>query len=315
MVVATVSCLAVAGVVGYAALSGGEPASLASTLKPHAGAPPLALDLGLRDDREARDLRRALGLYDAGKRKAAAALFVRYSSLEAQVGAAFASWPQGSLARLTELANAHPRSGVVQVNLGLAQFWAGQPGAEQSWRRAASVDPDSAYAVTAGNLLFPRFNRDLPAFVPSEPAPAGLAAKSPSAQFALLRRRAATGSVVDKLLYGVALQHVFRPVSALREFVAAARMAPNNAEAQTAAAVGRFDKANLSAAFSRLGPLTLRFPHAATVRFHLGLLLLWTGSLTEAEKQLRLATTVEPGLPLALEAQRFLTTMQKATGK
>src|SRR5436190_21052945 len=40
-----------------------------------AGAPPLVLDLGVRDDAEARALRRAEGLYDAGKRRAAGRIF------------------------------------------------------------------------------------------------------------------------------------------------------------------------------------------------------------------------------------------------
>jgi tetratricopeptide (TPR) repeat protein len=314
-VVAAAAAVAVGGVVGYAAHTGGEPVAARSTLQPRAGAPPLALDLGVRSDPEARDLRRALGLYDAGKRRQAGGLFARYSSLEARVGQAFAAWPSGSLVRVTQLATANPRSGVVQVNLGLARFWAGKPGAVDAWRRTVRVAPDTAYAVTAGNLLFPRYNRNLPAFVPAEPPPAGLAGKSPAAQLDFLRRRAAAGSATAKLLYGVALQNVFRPISARREFDAAARLAPNNPEAQTAAAVGRFDKANLSAAFSRLGPLTRRFPQAATVRFHLGLLLLWTGALAAAETQLRQATTVEPVSPLALEAQRFLATMQKATAK
>jgi len=312
--VAVVAAAAVGGVVGYAARSGGEPAG-SSALEPRAGAPPLALDLGLRSDPEARDLRRALGLYDAGKRSQAGGVFARHRSLEAQVGRAFAAWPSGSLARLEALASAHPGSGVVQVNLGLARFWAGQAGSVEAWRRAVQVAPDTAYAVTAENLLFPRYNRDLPAFVPVEPPPPGLAGKSPAAQLDFLRRRAVSGSATDRLLYGVALQNVFRPVSARREFEAAARLAPDDPEAQVAAAVGRFDKADLSAAFSRLGPLTQRFPHAATVRFHLGLLLLWTGQLTEAEKQLRLATTARPGSPLAREATRYLATLKQATGK
>jgi tetratricopeptide (TPR) repeat protein len=314
-IVTVAAAVAVAGVVGYAAHTGGEPAAVSSALKPRSGAPPLALDLGVRGDREAQDLRRALGLYDKGRRREAGALFARYTSLEARVGAAFAAWPAGSVARLAALAAGNPRSGVVQVNLGLARFWAGQPGAVDAWRQTARVAPNSAYAVTAGNLLFPRFNRNLPAFVPEESPPAGLAGKTPAQQLAFLRARAATGSATDKLLYGVALQNVFRPVSARRVFAAAARQAPEDPEAQTAAAVGRFDKANLSAAFSRLGPLTQRFPHAATVRFHLGLLLLWTGSVAEAEKQLELATTVEPGSPLAAEAARFLTTVKQATTK
>ena len=59
-------------------------------------------------------------------------------------------------------------------------------------------------------------------------------------------------------------------------------------DAQVAAAVVRFDKTRPVLAFSRLGPLTRRFPHASTVRFHLGLLLLWLaraqpGAVAEAD--------------------------------
>jgi len=308
-VVALVAAVATAAVVGIAARSGGEP-SAASKLTPRAGAPPLALDLGIRTDADAVLLRRALGLYTKGKRGAAATLFARSSSLEGKVGLAIARWPEGTLDTLTRLEAANPRSGVVQLNLGIARLWAGKPGSVDDWRRAAAVQPDSAYAVTAGNLLHPSYNRDLPIFVPAETAPASLARKAPTEQLAILRRNAAHGAAKDKLLYGVALQRLFRPVSASREFDAAASQAPEDAEAQTAAAVGRFDKANLSASFSRLGPLTTRFPHSATVRFHLGLLLLWIGSVEAAEKQLKLATTVEPGSPLAQEAARYLTTLR-----
>jgi hypothetical protein len=42
------------------------------------------------------------------------------------------------------------------------------------------------------------------------------------------------------------------------------------------------------------------------VRFHLGLLLHWSGEATEAKRQLRLAVQAEPGSPLAREAQRYL---------
>ena len=69
-----------------------------------------------------------------------------------------------------------------------------------------------------------------------------------------------------------------------------------------AAAVGRFDKARPVDAFSRLGPLTRRFPGEATVRFHLGLLLLWSGEVKEAKRS-SAAPAVEPGSPLAREAQ------------
>ena len=87
---------------------------------------------------------------------------------------------------------------------------------------------------------------------------------------------------------------------------------PHVPEAQVAAAVGRFDKARPADAFSRLGPLTRRFPDKATVRFHLGLLLLWSGEVKEARTQLVRATTVEPGSPLASEARKYLDTLEKA---
>ena len=75
--------------------------------------------------------------------------------------------------------------------------------------------------------------------------------------------------------------------------------------------MGRFDKSRPSAAFSRLGPLTRRFPRAATVRFHLGLMLVWLarnqpGSLEEGKRQLRLAQAKDPGSRLGREAKRLL---------
>src|SRR5439155_21657580 len=84
------------------------------------GAPPLVLDLGVRTDPEAQALRRAARLYDKGKRAQAAPIFARYSSLEARVGAALAAWPAGR-DRIASLARENPKSGIVQLELGLAQ--------------------------------------------------------------------------------------------------------------------------------------------------------------------------------------------------
>ena len=100
-------------------------------------------------------------------------------------------------------------------------------------------------------------------------------------------------------------------LSARRQYDAAVNLSPLYADAQVAAAVGRFDKSRPSEAFSRLGPLARRFPEKATVRFHLGLLLLWLarkqpGSIDEAKRQLRLAQQEEPGSSLAREAKRLL---------
>ena len=64
-------------------------------------------------------------------------------------------------------------------------------------------------------------------------------------------------------------------------------LAPNGVDALVADAVGRYEKSDPSG-----GVLAARaahaaaFPEAATVRFHLGLLLLWQGDVEEATRQL-----------------------------
>lgn len=311
--VAAAAALAAVVAVGAAVLPGdepGRPAAPAAT--PRTGAPPLALDLGVRDDAEAGDLGRAASLYERDRRPEALALFSRYGSLEARVGAAFASWPQGTLDRLTQLAGLYPRSALVQLHLGIARFWSGVPGTQQAWREAADVEPDTAYAVAAGDLLHPEYARGLPLFIPSFEAPSSIRQLPAPRQLAVLERAAATGGVRERLLYGVALQRVGRPRSAERVYAEAARLAPGDAEAQVAAAVGLFDKDSPAVAFSQLGPLTRRFPGEPTVRFHLGVLLLWTGRFEEAKRQLGLARETRPGSPLAREAGLYLERVAEA---
>ena len=307
-VVTIVAALSAGLVVGITAASSDRPATVAATTgtTQRAGAPPLSLDLGVRTDAEATDLRRALALYEKDDLEGAAALFEKHSSLEARVGQAFARWPDATVARLTQLAGLHPKSALVQLNLGIALFWAGEDGAKAAWRSAAELEPDTPYAVTAGNLLYPGFARNLPVFVPSFDVPAGIGSLSAPAQLRALEQRAGKGDRDGTLLYGVALQRLGRQRSAERVFASLAARRPNDAEAQVAAAVARFDKAAPVKAFSRLGPLSRRFPQAATVRFHLGLLLLWSGEVKQARRQLRLARTVEPGSALAHEAKRYL---------
>ena len=141
--------------------------------------------------------------------------------------------------------------------------------------------------------------------------PAGLGDLAPPAQLAALARDARRRDAHAKLLYGLALQRLGHRLSARRQYDAAAKLAPRDPEALVAAAVARFDKSRPAAAFSRLGPLTRRFPKATTVRFHLGLLLLWLaraqpGSVEEGKRQLRLAQAEDPDSPLAREAKRLL---------
>jgi tetratricopeptide (TPR) repeat protein len=275
--------------------------------EPRPGVPPLVLDLGVRTDAEAKALRRAAGLYERRRRRQAAEIFDRFDSVEAEVGSALSEWPEG-FGRLEDVARDRPESGAAQLALGLGQFWRGMTAdAQSSWRRAKSGEPDSLYAVRASDLLHPELPvPGLPAFVPSFPSPQTLRRMSPPEQYAFLRRRAQRGGTHDHLLFGAALQRLGRPLSARRQFARAAASSPNDPEALTAVAVGLFDKDRPSQAFSRLGPLARRYPDGATVRFHLGLLLVWMGSVEDARWQFRLAREAEPGSLLAQQSDEFL---------
>jgi tetratricopeptide (TPR) repeat protein len=275
--------------------------------KARAGRPPLALDVGVRTDAEARALRRAQTLYRAGKVDGAAAIFGRHRSLEAQVGAALAAWPDSTVATLQELAAEHPRSSLVALHRGLALYWARRDTeALSAWRAAARQQPDTPYAVRAGDFLHPQFAPGLPRFVPSFPLPPRIRHLPAPQQLAALRREAARGGASAKILYGTALQQLGLPISAERQFAAAAGLAPNNPDARVAAAVGLFDKANPSGAFGQLGPLTRVFPHAQTVRFHLGLLLVWSAQVRVARTQLIRAEKMDPDSLLGRQAAGYL---------
>jgi tetratricopeptide (TPR) repeat protein len=311
--VALASAAAIA-VVAVAVVTAGDGSGAASEAeaKPRPGRPPLSFALGFRNDREARDLARGEALYERGDARAAAVLFSRHDSLEAKVGRAFAAWPEGTLDRLEQLAKLYPESGVVQLHLGLARLWAQQGDPVAGWRAVGEGEPDTPYAILAGNLLFPKLPRGLPTFIPSFSAPPDVARLPAARQLEALRDRAEGDGVRDLLLYGVGLQRVGRPVSAARAFERAATIAPRDVEARVAAAVGSFDKERPEIAFGRLGPLTRIFPREPTVRFHLGVLLLWTGRVDEAMRQLRLASKTRPGSPLASEASRYLRAIRRA---
>ncbi len=183
---------------------------------------------------------------------------------------ALRAWPNGTARRLRILAARYPHSALVRFELGLALALTGQNAdAERAWRAAQRAQPDSPSAMHAADLRHPGTPPGLLPFVPSFTR-----ARTPAQRH---------------LLQGAAFQQALRPVSAEREFAAAARAAPNDAEALTAAAVGRYDKDRPAAAFSQLGPLARRFPHAQTVRFHLGLLLIYFGDLQRARRELALA--------------------------
>jgi tetratricopeptide (TPR) repeat protein len=307
LIVGTLAAAAAGLTVGVTVVTSGKEDGALAAPKPRAGSPPLALDLGVRTDPDAQALRRAARLYNAGKRSAARPIFARYDSLQARTGLAFSRWPDDSLRAVEQLSAANPRSAFARLHLGLAYLWAGR-GADAlaAWRAALRVQPDCASAVHADDLVHPNFAQGLPVFVPTFPVPPGIARLSPPSQLAALAAAARRRGAHAKVLYGIALQRLGKPLSAERQYAGAARLAPADPEAQVAAAVGLFSKAMPSRAFSRLGPLARRFPKAATVRFHLGLLLLWIGSLEPARRQLRLAVRDDPDGPLGREARLFL---------
>jgi tetratricopeptide (TPR) repeat protein len=288
-----------------------------AVIKPHAGLPPLALDFGVDTSAEVRALSRAQALYNAKHIAQAAAIFGRYHSLEAQIGSAFADWNRNGLARVRSLAAAHPASSLALLHVGIADYWAGRNAdAVAEWKKAARVGADSPYGVKAEDLLHPTLKiPGLPYVVLDFQPPQAIGKLPPAAQLAALARAAAKPDARAKLLYGSALWNLERPVSAERQFEAAAKLAPHDPLARTAAAVGLFTKANPVKAFSRLGPLTGVFPRSAVVRFHLGLLLLWTGERKKAITQLRLAASDAPHSSYAEDARRLLSRLPGTRSK
>lgn len=314
-IVAGAAVLAVAGTVGITLLQtrGETTERPGAVTKPLAGVPTLWFEFGTRGDREARDLSRAASLLNKGKRKPAAAIFARYHSLQAQIGSAFAAWPDHGLDKLKRLAATHPGSPVALLHLGYAYAWSGRVAdAVSAEERVAADFPDAPESVQAENILYPRMVPDLPPIVATVALPS---APSRSAQLRILARAAERPDAQAKLRYGLALWRLWRRRSAERQFEAAAKLAPRDPTVRTAAAVAAFTKGNPVRAFGRLGPLTGEFPKAAVVRFHLALLLFWTRQLAKGVDQFRLAIADEPRSVYATEARQFLSALQKTGTK
>jgi len=319
LMVALAAAVAAAAVVGATLLqTRGEHTTVPGAVtKPRAGRPPLELAFGVANGPKALALRRAQQLYDGGNVAAAAPIFARYRSLEARIGSAFVAWSHGGLETMQRLAAAHARSGLVLLHLGLADYWAGRNAdAVAAWETTAKVDADSPYGVEAEDLLHPNLKiPGLPPIVTGVALPKAIAKLPVAAQLAALRRAAARPDVDAKLLYGSALWTLERPLSAERELAAAARLAPRDAVARTAAAVARFSKANPTRAFAQLGPLTAVFPHSAVVEFHLGVLLLYIGDNAKAAKHLRAALADGPRSPYAKPARTLLASLAHTRSK
>jgi tetratricopeptide (TPR) repeat protein len=315
-VVGLAALATVAAIVGVTLLqTRGEHTSVPGAVTaPRAGYPPLDLDFGVRADAQARALARAQSLYNRGNAAQAAPVFRRFASLEAQIGAAFAAWKDGhGLDTLRRLAAANPRSALVALHLGWADYWAGRNAdALSAWQDAVRLQPDTPYAVAAEDALHPQFQiPGLPPIVTTLTLPRALAHLPAAEQLGRLRAAARPADANAKLLYGLALWNLRRPVSAETQFAAAARLRPGDVEARVAAAVGRFTKASPARAFGRLGPLTAVFPRSPAVEFHLGLLLLWIAERKKAETHLRAAVADGPQTIYAKEAKVLLASLAK----
>jgi predicted Zn-dependent protease len=199
----------------------------------------------------------------------------------AAVRQAFVQWPHGSLDTLEQLGREHPKSALVQLYRGIGLLWAGYTGeAETVLEQAKKVGRDTPWELAADNVLHPQYFSGYPVFTPIRPN-------------ALLER-------------GSRLQAQGHQHSAARAYALAARRAPSDDQAQVAAAVGRFDKDDLAASFSRLGPLTRRIPRSQVVRFYLGLLLAWTGQRSPALAQFDKAVALGPHTSLGRSSQAFI---------
>jgi len=199
----------------------------------------------------------------------------------AKIRVAFRDWPKGSLATMEDLGRDYPRDHVVQFYRGLALLWAGYTSdGAAALERAKKLGRDTPWEIQADDLLHPEYFNGYPIFQPLGDEP-------------LLRQ-------------GSRLQQEGRQHSALSVFQRAARRSPDDDQAQVAAAVARFDKDDLAASFSRLRPLTRRFPQSQTVRFYLGLLLAWTGQRDEACAQFRKTVSLGAKTQLGAGAGDFL---------
>jgi predicted Zn-dependent protease len=203
----------------------------------------------------------------------------------AAVRAAFGKGVIAAARALEPLTQEHPGDPVVQFNYATALYCAGFPvEAEAAYRKAKQDGRNTWYQVEADVLLHPQYFQKGPFGYPlftyfgSDPL----------------------------LVAGQVQQRGFHQVSAERLYARAARLHPHDADAQVASAVGRFDMDDLNASFSRLGPLVKTFPRSQTVRFHLGLLLAWTGQKALAVKEFRLARALGPSTKLGRQADAFL---------
>ena len=200
----------------------------------------------------------------------------------AQIRAAYKTWPKGTLEKMLLLSRQYQGDPEVQFTFGVALLWGGYGNeAGATLERAKKLGRDTQIEVNADSLLHPNY---FPGDPPFRPATA------------------------DKLLtQGALLQAQGKRHSAAAIWSKAAAAEPTNPDAQVAAAIGLWDKDNITPAFSHLGPLTKKFPQSQVVRFYIGLLLVWTGQRDPAIAQFKKAVALGPKTDLGTQSQAFVT--------
>lgn len=193
---------------------------------------------------------------------------------------------------LEPIAQTFPHDPVVLFNDALVLYCAGFVNeAATAFEQAKKAGQDTYYAVESDVLLHPQFFQQggYPPFVYS-------------------------GS--DRLLIqGQVLQRAYHQQSAEQVWARDAELHPDSDVAQVAAAVGLFDMDDVTPAFSHLGPLVKQFPKSQSVRFHLGLMLVWTGQANQALVEFRAARKLGPSTALGKQAAAFLAKLAPAGTK
>ena len=248
-------------------------------------------EFGVRSDPEAVDLSRGETLLREGQARAGArrsssatTRCTRRSRRRSRAGRRTAS------TTLKRLVATHPRNPVAQLHLGWALLLDGAGGRrrrEQFLRVATDVRGHAGGGDGRGH--------------PLSEVRAGPADAHRSASACRARRRVPTSCACwpdarrgrtsqAKLRYGLALWTLWRRVSAERQFEAAATLAPNEPTVAQPRPPSRLHEAAIRCVrFRPARSAHGAFPKAAVVRFHLGLLLLWTRQLAKGAEQFRLA--------------------------
>ena len=313
VLVGLAAAAAAAVVVGVAVLQGGDAASPATptTAEP----PPPAARAGLLARSEERGRRptarpsaRRRGRPRGGRARFEEILAEDPDSVEAAVGAAIASWPEGTVDRLEALAAEQPVERRRAAPPRPRALWraATRRTPRPQWRAAERVEPDSPAALRAEDLLHPQ--------LPRAARPSSLPSQLPRSSRGSRRRSSSPCSTPAREERGhgraPGLRHRPPACRACRSPHAGLRAGARGRPDSLAGKGGRRRSgASTRTTRRRRSPASGRCADAdenGVVRYHLGLALSWIGQVEEAIRQLELARDADPGGFYGREAGRLL---------